>query len=161
MVSRNFRNEVLRISVSDTKHLLSGSVSLFSEAGQFASIWWGFRPLKFLQSCPQLHDTPLVSAEVLVGLSCFVQVLIPDLVIQLRILSPFRAASLFFLPLAIKMLMKKWLARPQLHFQSILDVNCKRKMQCLLILECSEANGKNCKISGNLGDLWSTMKRNP
>ena len=32
MVSPNFRNEVLRISVSDTKHLLSGPVSFFSEA---------------------------------------------------------------------------------------------------------------------------------
>ena len=29
------------------------------------------------------------------------------------------------------------------------------------ILECSEANEKNCKISGNLGDQWSTMQRNP
>ena len=57
--------------------------------------------------------------------------------------------------------MKKWLARPQFHFQSILDVNCKRKMHCLSILECSEANKKNCKISGNLGDQWSTMQRNP
>ena len=35
---------------------------------------------------------------------------------------------------------EKWLARPQFHFQSILDVNCKTKMQCLSILECSEAN---------------------
>ena len=32
-------------------------------------------------------------------------------------------------------------------------------MQCLSILECSEANEKNCKISGNLGDQWSTMQR--
>ena len=47
--------------------------------------------------------------------------------------------------------MKKWLARPQFHFQSILDVNCKRKMQCLSILECIEANEENCKISGNSG----------
>ena len=29
MVSPNFKNEVLRILVSDTKHLLSGPVSLF------------------------------------------------------------------------------------------------------------------------------------
>ena len=31
MVSPNFRNEVLRISVSGTKHFLLGPVSLFSE----------------------------------------------------------------------------------------------------------------------------------
>ena len=66
MVSPNFRNKVLRISVSDTKHLLSGPVSLVSEAWHLAFIWWSFGPLKFLQSCPQLHDTPLVVAEVLV-----------------------------------------------------------------------------------------------
>ena len=53
-----------------------------------AFIWWSFRPLKFLQSCPQLHDTPLVLAEVLVCLLCFVPVLISDLVMQLLILSP-------------------------------------------------------------------------
>ena len=138
-------------------------MSLFSEVWHSAFIWWSFRPLKFLQSCPQLHDTPLVLAEVLVRLSCFVPVLTPDFVLQLLILPlPVRAAlgaSLFFVPLATEMWMKKWLARPQFHLQSILDVNCKRKMQCLSILECSEANEKNCKISGNLGDQWSTMQR--
>ena len=44
--------------------------------------------------------------------------------------SPLRAAlgeSLYFVPLAIKMLMKKWLPRPQFHFQSILDVTAKGK----------------------------------
>ena len=88
MVSPNFQNEVLRISVSDTKDLLSGPVSLFSEAWHLAFIWWSFRPLKFLQSCPQLHDTPLILVKVLVGLSCFVPVFIPDLVLQLLILPP-------------------------------------------------------------------------
>ena len=107
MVSLNFRNEVLRISVSDTKLLLLGPVRLFSEAWQLDFIWWSFRPLKFLQSYPQLHDTNLILAEVLVGLSFFIPVLIPDLVLQLLILPsppPFQAAlgsSLFFVPLAI------------------------------------------------------------
>ena len=32
--------------------------------------------------------------------------------------------------------------RSQFHFQSILDVNYKRKMHCLSILECIEANKK-------------------
>ena len=37
MVSPNFRNEVLRISVSDTKHFLSGPVTLF----YFLFLSWG------------------------------------------------------------------------------------------------------------------------
>ena len=134
MVSPNFKNEALRISVSDTKHLLSGPVSLFSDAWHLAFIWWSFRPLKFLQSCPQLHDTPLILVEVLVGLSCFVPVLIPDLVLQLLILPPFRAAlgaSLFFVPLAIKYEWKSDLLGPS--FISSEAVWIKKLVQCKII----------------------------
>ena len=46
------------------------------------------RPLKLLQSCPQLHDTPLILSKVLVGLFCFVPILIPNLVLQLPIPPP-------------------------------------------------------------------------